>query len=165
MFVSSYGTYITTNASQKSAKVDNQSAKSDSKLFATQLAQKTPSKSLLSFATPVNYVKQSNAPYNKELLRSQQEQEKKNVESDFKKATASTQKFSANLTLNSAKVAYTENSTLFSFLRKPQSTLEQTPKIDRDEPQNVQELQERNVRRAMVNAYVENDRYYQITAA
>jgi len=164
MFVSSYNTYINTNTSQRNTKSSAESTQNDTKLFATKLAQSIPSKSLLNTATPVNYVNQNNASYNKELLRSEQEYKKNSIDNEFKKTTASTQKFSTNLTLNSAKTAYTENSSLFSFLRKPQTSLDQTPKISKELPSNIQDIKEQNIRHAMVNTYLENDKYYQITA-
>ena len=164
MFVSSYNTYINTNSSQRNTKSSAENTQSDTKLFATKLAQSTPSKSLLNSNTPINYVNQNNASYNKELLRSEQEYKKDSSNNEFKKTAASTAKFSTNLTLSNAKVAYTENSSLFSFLRKPQASLDQTPKVDATVSKNIQEVKESNIRHTMVNTYVENDRYYQITA-
>ncbi len=160
MFVSSYNTYIHTNSAQKSTKSSSENTQNDSKLFATKLAQHATSKSLQNSAKPINYVKEQNASYNKELLQSKE----KSFIDEFRKTTASTQKYNTFFTLNSAKNAYAENTTLFSLFRKAQTTLDQTPRIDKDIPQNIQELKEQNIRHTMVNTYIENDKYYQITA-
>lgn len=164
MFVSSYNTYINTNSSQKSNKSELDNKQESGKLFSTKLTQNIESKSLIYSNKPVNYIKDSNAQYNKELIRSAQEQMKNNLESDFKKATSSIEKYSATQTVANAKAAYVQNSSLFAFLRKPQATLDQTPKVDTTATQNLQDMSEKNIRYTMINTYIENDKYYQITA-
>ncbi len=164
MFVSSYNTYISTNSSQKTANSSESKTQNNSKLFSSKLAT-TSTKALLSTSNqPINYISTTNTQYNKELIRSQQEHIKNTESDNFKKASLSTQKFSATNNLNSAKIAYTENSSMFSFLRKPQSSLDQTPKISNELPKNIQELKEKNIRHTMINTYMANDNYYQITA-
>ena len=164
MFVSSYSTYINTNSSQKTAKNSEGKNQESSKLFSSKLASSSPKVLLTNSNKPVNYISLGNAQYNKELIRSQQENIKNSSENNFKKASESTQKFAQTNTLNSAKAAYTENSSMFSFLRKPQPSLEQTPKISQDLPKDIQELKEQNIRHTMVNTYISNDNYYRVTA-
>lgn len=164
MFVSSYSTYINTNSSQKSNKPSVDNKQESGKAFSTKLHQNITPTTFINSSKPINYIKEGNASYNKELIRSEQEHLKKNIKSDFKKATDSIQTYSATQTLGSAKSAYVQNSSLFSFLRKPQATLDQTPKVDTTVKQDLQEVTEKNIRYTMINTYLENDKYYQITA-
>ena len=66
--------------------------------------------------------------------------------------------------LKSAKVAYADNSVMFSLLKKPGISLNQIPKINKTLPQNIQDVKEDNLRNNMVNTYLENDKYHLITA-
>lgn len=165
MFVSSYNTYINTNTSQKSTRGSDETTKSDSKLFSSKLSDISTQKSFLNSNKPINYISQGTSQHNRELLRSQQEYIKTNEKNDFKQTTESIQKFSSTATLNSAKTAYSENSFMYSLARKPQPvTVDQKPKISQDMPQDLQELKEQKIRHTMVNTYIANNNYYQITA-
>ena len=164
MFVSSYNTYINTNNAQKSDKSRSENTQHNSKNFNSQLKNTTTKQSLLSPSTQIDYISKAQTQQNKELLKSQQEHLQKNDNDTFKKATLATQKFSATQTLNSAKSAYNENSFMFSFLRKPQATISQTPTISNSMPNQLQDAVEKNVRHTMINTYLENDSYYRVTA-
>jgi hypothetical protein len=64
-----------------------------------------------------------------------------------------------------AKESYTQNSKIFSNYPKVlHQAIDQTPKIDINFADGVQEMQEKNMRNVMVNTYLSNDRYYQVTA-
>jgi len=164
MFVSSYNTYINSNASSKNIKGDYSSKNEPSRDFNSKLSDTLSAKPLINTFIPANYISPTKVQYNKQLFDSQQQELKKNVDKEFKKTTETTSKFSTVSTLGKAKVAYAENSIMFSFWRKPQVALDQTPKIQADLPQELQELKEQKMRYVMVNTYLENDKYYQITA-
>lgn len=164
MFVSSYNTYINTNSSAKSVKSDVQSKEDNSKGFSSKLTESLASKSALNINSNANYISQTKVQYNKQLFDSQQQELQSSVDKEFKQTTDVSNKFSAVATLAKAKTAYSENSVMFSFLRKPQVALSQTPKIDSEMPQELQELKEQKIRDTMVNTYIQNDKYYQITA-
>lgn len=65
---------------------------------------------------------------------------------------------------NSAKLAYVENSSLFSLQIKPKVTLNQTPSINTSLSSKAQEAQESILKNRMLNTYIANDNYYKITA-
>jgi hypothetical protein len=67
----------------------------------------------------------------------------------------------------SAEQAYSEGVKKFAFaLRNTKvTTIDQTPKIDTTLPNEIQELKESKLRHKMVNTYLSNDRYYQLTSA
>ena len=49
-------------------------------------------------------------------------------------------------------------------MTKPSVTLSQTPSIDKKQSLDIQKIQEKNLRQTMVNTYLANDKYFQITA-
>ena len=54
---------------------------------------------------------------------------------------------------------------MFSLIQKPLGTLNQTPKIDKTLPSNLQELKKQFIRRDMINTYISNQSYYNLTSA
>lgn len=151
MFVSSYNTYITTNPSEKSSaqRVERRSSSSES--FESRLKDHAPLESKNTQALPINYISNYKAFSNKQKMQ------EGFVDKD-------TQKFSKINTLNSAKEAYSENSKRFSLFLEPKLTQSQTPQIDKTLPPDLQLAQEQQLRYTMVNTYLSNDKYYQITA-
>jgi len=63
-----------------------------------------------------------------------------------------------------AKVAYKENSQMYSLARKPKSVIG-GPKIDLQIPKEAQEAKKSISKQEMINTYIENENYYRITAA
>jgi len=63
-----------------------------------------------------------------------------------------------------AKTAYSENSRMYSLAQKPKSVVGGT-KVDLQLPQEAITAKENLSKKDMVNTYLENERYYQITAA
>jgi len=147
MFVSSYSTYIDTITNRR---VDNKKSNPASKpaeSFESKLLQ-TPSHSdvILSKKLPLNYISNYKALYNRQQLEERELQK-----------TPVKMKFSKLSSLASAQKSYSENSQMFSLFIKPKTTLNQTPKVEKN--------QENIMRAAMINTYIANDRYYTITAA
>jgi hypothetical protein len=54
---------------------------------------------------------------------------------------------------------------MFSLVKKPTLALSYLPKIDEKLSPDVKEAKEKNLRYTMVNTYMENDKYYRVTAA
>jgi len=156
MFVSSYSTYISTNSSQRAEKerVDSTKTKSTSfeNKFSALNSAATKSIAVAQHNLPVNYVSNYKVMNNQQKLHEQTQQ------------TAQKEKFTKLSGMSSAKIAYKENSTMFSFLIKPKTTLDQTPALDKTLPSKAQETQEKSLRHAMINTYVTNENYYRITA-
>ena len=155
MFVSSYSTYINTSATERNQKervdASKESGSSFSKKLDTTLSTEvTKASHLLKNQLPVNYVSNYKVLNNQQKL--QQESSKAQI------------KFTQVSTLQNAKVAYSDNSQMFSFLQKPKVTLDQTPKINTKMPTQAQEGQEKSLRHLMINTYIANDSYYKITA-
>jgi hypothetical protein len=151
MFVSSYNTYINTSSSDKTNQRDTKTRKDESKTFNMGLMGSSILKQHTSTKLPIDYISNPKSFSNQRKL---QEQTKNQDEIKFKKLT----------NIKSAKSAYAENSTMFSFIRKPMSTLNQAYIIDKRLPKDIQELKEQNLRYTMVNTYLANDNYYRITA-
>lgn len=163
MFVSSYGTYIQTDTSSRDEKRRVGDAKSEAS-FNSKLSEQ-PKLKLSSFADfPVDYVWNEKLSKNKFEIEKQTQKLQDFENTEFNKQEKLTKEFHTKQTLENAKIAYNDNSKLFSQLRKPKTTIDQTPKIDSNLPQNIQELKEQNMRRVMVNTYIKNDNYYKLTA-
>ena len=159
MFVSSYNTYINTTANKRVSNEKGQEEKRTSESFSTKLLQEPQQSSVVGKSLPVNYI--SNY---KSLHTRQQLQEQLTTEQNREK-TEEVQKFTKISSQGNAKVAYEENSKMFSFLVKPKQTLSQTPQFSSRLPQESQKSQEAVIRKNMINTYTANDNYYNITAA
>lgn len=149
MFVSSYNTYITTNPSDKSSTQRLEKRSTSSESFESQLKDDTPIESKNTQNLPINYISNYKAFSNKQKMQE-----------NF--IDRESQKFSKINTLNSAKEAYDENSKL--FVVEPKITQNQTSYIDKIIPSELESAQESQLRHTMVNTYLANDKYYQITA-
>ncbi len=152
VFVSSYSTYISTNNSNKINGYKADKYGDDLNSFGEELSKSTIIKPHTDKNLPIDYISNYKSFNNQQKL---QEQLQTQDELRLKQLT----------TINSAKVAYEGNSTMFSLVRKPTLTLSQTPKIDEKLPSDVKEAKEKNLRHTMVNTYSANNKYFEITAA
>jgi hypothetical protein len=151
MFVSSYSTYIDTTKINRLKKPINTQDKNFSEKFSKELSKSIIiPKATQSF--PIDYV--SN-------YKTFQNQQKLNY--NFKNQDLA--KFIKDSTQQNAKTSYTQNSKMFSLIQKPLGTLNQTPKIDKTLPSNLQELKKHFIRRDMINTYISNQSYYNLTSA
>ena len=164
MFVSSFSTYITSTSTDRTNKSSVVNKEAKSALFASKLSKNLNPSTLLKPTIPTNYISEGQTQHNKQMIELDQKSIQNEKKDGFKSASNITKLFSSNATLQSAKVAYSTNSTMFSLLKKPTATLNQTPKIDNALPLDIQEIKENNMRNLMVNTYLANDKYYQITA-
>ncbi len=151
MFVSSYSTYVNTNNTQKVQNQKDESQKSSKISFDSKLIQNTVLESTSNKNFPIDYISNYKAFSNKQKL----EDEFENTIKD---------KYTKNKAIKSAQSAYADNSKMFSFLIEPKMTQSQAPNIDTNLPNSLFKLEEQNIRHKMVNTYLENDKYYQITA-
>ncbi len=151
MFISSYNMYINTNNSDKSVNQRIEKSSPANASFASELAQNSIVESKSTQNLPITYISNYKAFSNKQKL---QEQFPNKDEVKYAKIN----------TLKNAKAAYEDNSIMFSLFIEPKATQSQTPHIDADLPNDLQKAQEQNMRHVMVNTYLENDKYYQITA-
>lgn len=152
MFVSSYSTYINANNSTKTGGSKADIYKGDLNYSSQELSKSTILESHTNKNLPINYISNYKSFNNQQKL---QEQLQTQDELTLKHLT----------TINSAKVAYEGNSTMFSLMRKPTLSLSQTPKIDEKLPKDVKEAKEKNLRHTMVSTYAANNKYFEITAA
>lgn len=160
MFVSSYSNFVPTSAvkNNKVSKLDEEKGRVEKNI--SSFKQILNSESINRKSLPLDYVKSNQAFSNKQEI----EYKKyllKNKNDDSKKLR---DVISKQNTFIEAKTAYEQNSVIFSLIKKPNITLSQTPKIDEKDPKEFQKLKEKNLRHIMVNTYLENDKYYQITA-
>ncbi|WP_294961922.1 hypothetical protein [Sulfurimonas sp.] len=151
MFVSSYNTYVNTNNSDRNANHKVDKAKNSSTLFESKLAQNSVIESKDTQNLPITYISNYKSFNNKQKLQEQLEN-KDGI------------KFNKINDIKNAKEAYADNSVMFPLLSKPKTTQSQILQIDRELPMNLQEAQEKQIRHNMVNTYLANDKYYQITA-
>ena len=162
MFVSSYSTYISTNPSQRTDKSRSEGEKSFSSLIPKTLDVNSVKFSNL--AIPVDYISKSQAFSNQlelELQKRELNNQDKNGLGETKKSIT---EFSNTKMIQNFKQAYSDNSKIFSLFKIPHATQDQTPKIDKKLPDDVQEIAKQALRDAMLNTYIQNDRYYQLTA-
>lgn len=164
MFVSSYNTYVQTDSSVKDAKQKLAKPSSSSDSFAQKLAQKTPTTNFTSSPIPAEFISNSQANTNKQNLEFQKEQIKNPQDVSAKEIKETLNKFATNNSLTSAKNAYADSNKMYSVFPKQSISIDQTPTMDRNLPQEAQEAKELTMRHKMINTYMSNDRYYQITA-
>ncbi len=150
MYVSSFSTYISTDSSLKTQQERVQNSKSGDS-FETKLLSKTVKERDSSTKFPINYISNYKALNNQQVLQEDSPNLEKNR---FLKLEAQ----------SSAKNAYSDNSKIFSQIIPPRATLDQTPRVDKNLPSNIQEIKENNLRQTMVNTYISNESYYRITA-
>ena len=151
MFVSSYSTYIGANNSQKFDKDRVNKSSTSTKTFDSTLAKSVILEAKDTKDLSIDYISNYKSFNNKQKL-------------GLSLNNNDTQVYTKTKAKQSAQIAYTENSKLFSFLIKPSISLNQTPRTDKSLAQNIQDIQENNKRNEMVNTYLANDKYYQITA-
>jgi hypothetical protein len=151
MFVSSYNTYITANNPDKIINQRVEKSKSSVDSFASKLEQSTIVESKNTQNLPITYISNYKAFSNKQKM--QDEFQNKD-----------TQKYAKTNAIQNAKNAYEDNSIMFSLFLEPKATQSQTPQIDKNLSSELQKAQEQNMRHLMVNTYLANDKYYQITA-
>ena len=152
MFISTYSTYVNTNTSEKSHRQADDRFKTKSEPFNLEQAQSTLIKPNIIKNLPVDYVHNYKA-FNNQLKLQEQVQTPDEI------------KFKKIKDLDSAKNAYEENSKMFPLFKKPSFSLSQPMIANKTLPQDIKELKEENLRHVMVNTYIANDKYYQITAA
>lgn len=160
MFVSSYSTYIQAGVSSKnpSPRLERQSqetGKFDEKLKSQEFSSSKFKSSIL----PFDHLTDAKAQHNKLELQYQKQNtpEENSTKNSLKK-------LNAHSLLANAKDAYQNTQLLFSAHSKKATTLDQTPKISDYLPEEAKTYQELNMKKLMVNTYIANDRYHQITA-
>ena len=152
MFVSAYSTYVSTNTDKLNNKSKVDAQKIDTKSF-SKLLSKSPT--LLAYDTkniPINYISNYKSFANKQKLLGTETKSKD--EDKFKKMSDKT----------NAKTSYETNSHMFSLVSIPKKPINQIAKTSENYPQNIQDIKEQNTRHKMVNTYLSNDKYYQVTA-
>ncbi len=151
MFVSSFSTYINTESTNRAKQERVQENKSTAESFETKLLSKTVQNVATSPKFPINYISNYKALNNQQKL---QENPQNSEKTKFAKLEAEVE----------AKHAYSDNSKIFSLILAPRATLDQTPKINKELPKNIQDIKENNLRHTMLNTYIANESYYRITA-
>jgi len=161
MFVSSYSTYIPNESTNKTTRINKEDTKTEKSSFSSHLSSLSTQDVVATDNLPINYVSTNQTFRNKQEL----DYQKSELETKEKDTTKQlTTKFTQQSTLIDATTAYTTNTKPYSFLQKPKATLSQTPTINTTHSKEYQDLEEKNLRHTMVNTYIENDKYYKITA-
>ena len=154
MFVSSYNTYIDTRSTRRPSNEREVDVKKPSKSFGTALLETAQKDVILGTKLPINYISNYKSLQTKQRLNEQTD--KQNI---------TKVKFTKLSAMSGAKVAYEDNSKMFSFLIKPKTTLNQTPKIDEKLPKDEIKGKESVMKKVMVNTYTANENYFRITSA
>ncbi len=139
MFVSSYNTYI--NASH----IEHNKSQKKEGIFSLKKEKTAPTDLPATFAEvklPVSYISHFKVLRNQQKLQKQTQQSQKT-------------KFTKVTTLKNAQVAYSENSTMFSLLKKPKVPL---ARIQSNTGSNA------SLKQNALNTYIANDNYYKVTA-
>ena len=164
MFVSSYNTYVQTDSSVKDSRQRLEKTNSSSDAFGQKLAQKTPDLNFINSPIPNEFISKNQAHANKQEIEFQKDQLKNPQNSSTKEIKETLNKFSASNSVTSAKNAYENTNKLYSVFSKQSFSIDQTPKMDKNLPSQAHEAKELSMRSQMVNTYISNDKYYQITA-
>ena len=151
MYVSSFSTYVNTESTARTQQSRVNRSENGAESFETKLLSKTVKNVDTSPKFPINYISNYKALNNQQKL---QENPQNSAKTKFLKLEAEAE----------AKNAYSDNSKIFSLILAPRTTLDQTPKINRELPQNIQDIKENNLRHTMLNTYIANENYYKITA-
>ncbi len=151
MYVSSFNTYINTESSTKTQKSPQTKSEKTVKIFEAKLLTKTVTNIETSTKFPINYISNYKALNNQQKLQENHQ----NIDKD---------KFIKMEMKSSAQKAYSEDSKIFSLILPPRATLNQTPRIDKNLPKNIQDIKESNLRESMINTYLSNENYYRVTA-
>ena len=151
MYVSSFNTFVNTDSTTRTHANKVKESKSVPESFKTKLLSKTVKNLNTSPKFPINYISNYKALNNQQKL---QENPQNSAKTKFLKLEAEVE----------AKNAYSDNSKIFSLILAPRATLDQTPKINRELPRNIQDIKENNLRHTMLNTYIANENYYKITA-
>lgn len=144
MFVSAYSTYVSTNTNDKLNKPKFDEQKVQDKPFSKILVS---APALLAYDTkniPINYISNYKSFNNKQKLLDSEIKSKDEVK--FKKMSD----------VKNAKTSYESNSHMFSLMSVPKAPINKTTRIN--------EVNLDNMKHKMVNTYLENDKYYQLTA-
>jgi len=147
MFISSYSTFVNANLNNKITKKEDSS--STNKAFEKHLQKNTFTNFNLQKNTPVNYISQYKTLSTKEKINDQLRQNV--LQTNLKKLS----------TINAQTIApsaYSANTKMFSLMIKYPNAPKQL------ENTQLKTLKEPMQRVNMVNTYLENDKYYQITA-
>lgn len=165
MFVSSYSTYIQSDFSSKESKQKLEKLASTSQDFSSKLAQNSTLVSgFPNSSIPIDYISRSQTYTNKQELEFQKEQ-LKNPDNKEAKATKETlNTFTSYNSLSSAKNAYEASNKMYSLFPKQSITIDQTPKMDKNLPQEAYEAKDLAMKYKMINTYISNDNYYRVTA-
>ncbi|WP_455757800.1 hypothetical protein [Sulfurimonas sp.] len=164
MYVSSYSTYIQTNASDKTTKQRVEKPSSEFKTFESKTNKNDTVVSYKNPNLPVDYISKSQVLNNKQEVEYQKQQLQEPNQNSANTTKEKINQFSGHNSLINAKSAYESNSKMFSLFAKPHVALDQTPTIDKKLPKKAQDAKELSMKNLMVNTYIANDNYYQVTA-
>ena len=164
MFVSSYSTYVSASTSDKTLKSREEGSQEKTKPFGSKITDASISKASLSSSVPLNYISDEQTQHTKRMMSLQGKELEEKSKNEFKKTNEALTRFNSSATMQSANAAYSSNSTTYSLFKKVNSTINQTPRINSLEGKDVKEIKEQNMRDTMVNTYLANDKYYQVTA-
>lgn len=153
MFVSSYSTFIHTNTTDKTAKTNASKEPYLDKSFNVKGLSSSQNLTNSLVNTPVNYLSNYKSLNTKAQIQQQAEQNNQ------------TTKFAIMNSQIKASSAYTANSIMFSLMPKSQPALKHnTQNIDQNLPQEIKDIKESFLKIKMVDTYISNNNYYQITA-
>ncbi len=162
MFVSSYTTHITNSNPDRVSKVNQDRVQNKKSSFSSIISdEKSVYIPKFSSNLPINYISANKSFVNRQELEYQSQDKKDTVVQQTKELTNTLTKYSSII---NSKSAYQENSVIFTFMQKPKKALNLTPKYNFNTDSTVEAIQENNLRHVMVNTYLQNDKYYQITA-
>lgn len=153
MFVSSYSTYLHTNTTDKSTKKDTYKELTSNKSFNTEGFNSSQNTTNPLQDNPIDYHLNQKSLNTKAQIQQQYQENKQ------------TNKFAAINSQVKASLAYSSSSTIFSLIPKSQPTIKPTTQIvNQNLPQDIKDIKESFLKIKMLNTYISNNNYYQITA-
>ncbi|MDD2906873.1 MAG: hypothetical protein WBK95_08105 [Sulfurimonas sp.] len=152
MFVSSYTTYVQTSTQNKPSQSKEYDSKNSSG-FSTKLSQKTSETTFQKPAVALDYISKNNTFYTKLVLE-------KNLDEQSRETKELSNKFTQQSVLQDAKTAYSQAPKVTSFFREALNSFTKTQESESPISDQTQELQEKQMRKLMINTYTANENYY-----
>lgn len=147
MFISLYSTYIAPSSVEKKEKYGYVASQESHNSFSEQLFQDTPVEPYTNQNLGITYISNYKSFANQQKLQNTFQD---NTDFYLKKT----------LTMENAKNAYTQNTKPFSIFQEKTFIFDLTPKIDKNEPKELQSAKEKVLRNSMIQTYRANEHYF-----
>jgi hypothetical protein len=147
MFISLYSTYVAPSGIEKKEKYGYVASHAERSSFDEQFFQDTSLEPYINKNLEIDYISNYKSFANRQKLQNALQ-------------TGESDTLTKTVAIESAKNAYTENTQSFSTFKKASFVFDLTPKIDKNEPKELQSAKEKALRTSMIQTYRANEHYF-----